>query len=169
MFVLVYDHDKGTVERRFSYGPEKSGFPSGRLVALTGVESPTNTGDNEAVRLLQNDLNAALEAGMSISEIKAPYQQVIKAGLQINASLGSHRIDYSLLPWRVGGALGYRQSPSNVANSNSAAYAVAQLSLNTSGIKSVQLLPRGTDNPGWNAYRVVTPPIDPHGSNRAKR
>lgn len=140
LFVIVTRPDSGEVITRFSYGPF-GGSPifGARLMPLTDVSSETNVFDVKAL----SALTAGPDKTVSVVRIAAPDWAVMAAGTQVNEVARSTD--------RKGG-LRYAFYG---ANSNAAAYAVADLAVTMSGGSGgSQELPRGPLI-GLQAYKQV--------------
>ena len=142
MFVLVVDDDTGEIKARYSYGPSSSG-PGKKLVSLTDTDTKTNITDDKAAKAFLADPEQAAKDGISAAKIDASDEAVMDAGEKMNEALGSREnpgdTRYFLVP-REGGS---------GANSNSAAYGVAQNAVQSENPGGTQSLPPGTRNPGW--------------------
>lgn len=150
MFVVVVDDDTGEVVR-YSYGPQGPAWNLGRLVSLTDSDTPTDIDDNNAWELYSRDSNAAAEQGISVAPILASDDAVRASGNAMNATLGTRE-----RPGRVGYVpLTNRFTFRGNANSNSAAYGVAQRAVRSENPTATQALPRGTENPGWGQSRNI--------------
>ncbi len=142
MFVLVVDDDTGEIKARYSYGPSSSG-PGKKLVSLTDTDTKTNITDDKSAKAFLADPEQAAKDGISAAKIDASDEAVMDAGEKMNEALGSREnpgdTRYFLVP-REGGS---------GANSNSAAYGVAQNAVQSENPGGTQPLPPGTRNPGW--------------------
>jgi hypothetical protein len=145
MFVIVVDKlgDKPTAI--FSFGP--TGTPAqsivgdSKLVSLSGTNTPTAIGDRQAAAALGSPQRAAM-AGVSATRINAADSTVTAAGQAVSGALGTLKspggVTYGAYPSITGGA-----------NSNSAAYAVANSAVTSEGGRSgSQSLPPGAGVPG---------------------
>ncbi|MEQ8433851.1 MAG: RHS repeat-associated core domain-containing protein [Oceanicaulis sp.] len=143
MFVLVTDGATGEVRARFSYGPSR--LVAGRLVSLTGTNSGTNLDDHNAAAAFLANPDAAGELGISAASINASDDAVIAFGRAADAALGTpdnpQGIAYAPLTNPLSGQ--------NAANSNSAAYGVANAAVRSENPGAIQSLPPGSRNPGW--------------------
>ncbi|MCS6275662.1 MAG: hypothetical protein H2169_15120 [Opitutus sp.] len=160
MFVVVADAPGAPIQARFSYGPDRSGFDfaarGGNLVALTGTQSPTNRDDLAAWGAL-SDPAAAAKAGISMVQINASDATVISVGNQVNANLGTPAAPGPVRYAPVTNPM----TRSNTANSNSAAYAVANTATKADNPSApAQSLPAGARAPGWGQHGHV-PTDDP--------
>ncbi len=145
MFVLVVNDETGE-QHRFSYGPQRGAPLFGSLVSLTGSGEPTDIDDRDAATLLLSDREGAAEQGIVAADIDASDDAVIASGLAMDAILGTPAEP---------GPVGYvpvtgPQTEETYANSNSAAYAVADRAVRAENPNATQRLPQGTRNPGWD-------------------
>jgi hypothetical protein len=160
MFVAVVDDKTGKVTR-FSYGPQGA-FPNlGKLVNLVGTGPGTDDDDISALAQFQSNSAAAAENGISGVRIDASDPAVIASGEAVDAALGTRdnpgefAPDYAPLTedphswenWKTGES---GQIP-GTANSNSAAYAVAD----GANPSDSQPVPNSGRNPGVNQADVV--------------
>jgi RHS repeat-associated protein len=160
MFIAVVDENSGSVTR-FSYGPQAS-FPNlGKLVNLVGTGTGTDKDDISALAQFRADPSAALKNGIAGVPIDASDPAVIASGNSVNAVLGTPGDPSVLAPnyapltqdphywenWKTGktGVV------SGTANSNSAAYAVAD----RANPNDKQFVPNSGRNPGVNQINVV--------------
>jgi RHS repeat-associated protein len=145
MFVMVVDKLGERPSAIFSYGP--SGSPlesltgSSSLVSLSGTNTPTATQDLQAAAMLSSPQRAAM-ADVSAVRIDADDATVIAAGKAVDGLLGTLKnpgdVAYSPFPGLTGGA-----------NSNSAAYAVANAAVvSEGGQPGSQRMPPGAGVPG---------------------
>jgi RHS repeat-associated protein len=143
MFVLVTDDTTGEVRARYSYGPSR--LVAGRLVSLTGTNTGTNLDDHNAAAAFLANPDAAGELGISAASINASDDAVIAFGRAADAALGTpdnpQGIAYAPLTNPLSGQ--------NAANSNSAAYGVANAAVRSENPGATQSLPPGSRNPGW--------------------
>jgi hypothetical protein len=142
MFVIVVDDKTGKVVRRYSYGPQGGFWNRGQLVSQTGSRSDTDKGDDAATKAFLKDQQAAAAEGIIAEPIDASDEAVMRSGDAVNSALGTIEdpgpVPYETLP----------DSESVGANSNSAAYAVADRAVKSDNPKAIQRSPRGTLNPG---------------------
>ena len=143
MFVVVVDDETGKIEKQYSYGPQRS-FPMGKLVSQGKGDSIYQT-DESAFVEFQKDPEAAMKNGISAVQIDASDDAVIASGDAVSRSLGDKNNPGPINYAPVTGP----QSTSDFANSNSAAYAVADRAVKSENPRASQSLPRGTHNPGW--------------------
>lgn len=151
MFVVVADRLGARPEARFSYGSSGSVSQTLRnstnLVSVTGSSrNETDRGDRGAWAALRNPA-AAGESGIAVVRIDAADSTVIAAGNLVNAATGSTArpggIDYSPGAFGDGG------------NSNTAAYAVANIAVVSEGGRQDTQPTPGQNNIGWNKNEVV--------------
>ena len=153
MMVIVVDDKTGAVSR-FSYGPNGDSAISnpGKLVSHTGTGSVTDKGDAAAAESFLADPAAAAEQGITGIAINATDDAVRAQGNAVDAALGTKGAPADTAP-------GYSVAPgrgrSTQANSNSAAYAVA----NRANPSETQAKPPGSYNPGLdNHYNIPQTP-----------
>lgn len=138
-FVLVADCLACTPEARFSFGPSSEGFLRGdRLTALQGTGEDTDIHDREAVADA-----AAGRNGVVVIRIRAPDATVVHWGNAVSGFLGKpaqvNRVPYFLAPRFL----------AFEANSNTAAYLIANLSQGDSGFGYLEAPP--VPAPGWES------------------
>lgn len=132
MFVVVVDKPGDKPTAIFSFGPTGSPVQTiegnSKLVSLSGTNTPTAISDSQAAMTLVSPTTESL-AGVSAARINASDATVIAAGNAVSSTLGTLQhpgnITYSPLPGVTGGA-----------NSNSAAYAVANSAAVSDGARS---------------------------------
>jgi RHS repeat-associated protein len=134
---------------RFSYGPAYGrNLISNRLVSHTGSRSETDVADRQAWRSLRHSQQAA-ENGTTAVRIDASDRAVIDAGHRVNRDLGTIAhpgpTAYRALPSPI-------LTPNGVGNSNTAAYAVATLAVQSENPNATQPLPPGRWAPGWGQW-----------------
>lgn len=161
MFVVVAPVPGGDMKAQFSYGPSEG--VGGQLTNQPQNSSIYQT-DNAAWATL-SDPSSAQEAGVSFRQINASDASVIATGENVSARLGTPAapgpVPYSAVPtW------------GSAANSNSAAYAVANGATQAdNATASAQRLPAGAQAPGWGHADRVLPgtgaPIDPSAGCRS--
>ncbi|MDC7810334.1 RHS repeat domain-containing protein [Sphingomonas koreensis] len=154
MFIIVVDDRTQKVRSRFSYGPHKYMNPfARRLVNLTGSNTSTDINDAIATREFLKDPRAAAKLGIKGVRIAASDGAVQREGEEMNSVVGTPAnpgpVGYTLTPnwftWR------------GFANSNSAAYGVAQRAVESEDPNGVQSLP-GARNPGWDQHNRIPDP-----------
>ena len=147
MFVAVKNDKTGAI-RRFSYGPQGNPiFTPGKLVSLTENGGRTDVDDGNALTSFLADPVAATKSGIAAELINASDADVIASGEAVDSKLGTQDSPEKNAPY-------YRITPlkgSNTANSNSAAYAVAD----RANPSSTQAVPNQGDNPGQRAHTNV--------------
>jgi RHS repeat-associated protein len=149
MSVVVADRLGGDVRARYSYGPSNGrSLISNQLVSHTGSRSPTDIDDTRAWRSLRNSDQAARD-GTTAARIAAPDSAVVAAGTRVDNAVGTIArpgpTDYRPLPTPY-------ITPQGVGNSNSAAYAVAELAVKSQNPNANQPLPSGAWAPGWGQW-----------------
>jgi RHS repeat-associated protein len=152
MFVVVTDDDTGKVVQRFSYGPETGNVVlPGRLVSVTGSGNSTDLTDAKAFSQYQSSAAAATKAGISVVTINASDSAVLKSGQATDKILGTPNN-----PGHTGYvALANPLSRSDAANSNSAAYKVANDAVRSENPSASQQRPSG-NNPGWGQHGNIS-------------
>ena len=162
--VIVAPTLGGEIESQFSYGPSEG--IGGQLTAQPPGSS-IYEGDRGDWATL-SDPNAAREAGISARQINASDPTVQAMGERANAVLGTPN-DPGSVPY-----LAVPTTPGDNANSNSAAYAIANGATQADNPGALaQRLPPGSQAPGWGqAGRVLPgtgapppppPPQNPYG------
>lgn len=160
MFVGVKDDNTGA-KTQFSYGPQGNPITNpGKLVNLNGQ----TTGDDDASAFTSflADPSAAAANGIVAELINASDPAVIASGKAVNAVLGTQdnpaasAPNYSILPNdpytpNPMTPSGNNSAVAGTANSNSAAYAVA----NRANPNSTQAVPNKGNNPGQRQHRNV--------------
>lgn len=156
MFVGVKDDNTGVLTQ-FSYGPQGTPIINpGKLVNLNAYD--TGADDADALSSFLADPSAAAANGIVAELINASDPSVIASGNAVNAVLGtrdnpaSSAPNYDIFPSthdlsNPSGSAGM----STTANSNSAAYAVA----NRANPSSTQAVPNKGKNPGQRQHRNV--------------
>jgi uncharacterized protein RhaS with RHS repeats len=144
MFVVVVDDKTGKVVARYSYGPTRA--VGGKLVSLTASRTQTDTDDAAAYSAYAEDPAAAAKDGIFAVQINASDDAVIASGEAVDRALGTKKNPGSVKYAPLTGP----QSTSDFANSNSAAYAVADRAVKIENPNGSQSLPPGSRNPGWN-------------------
>jgi RHS repeat-associated protein len=152
MFVVVARAPGATPVARFSYGPDNSAWGGGNLTSRTGTGDITDRSDAAAWAAMSNPQQAARQ-GITAARINASDRQVLSAGRQLDTRTRTDpKIWYEPVPQLLEGA-----------NSNSAAYAIAQRSGEASNRNYSQPLPPDPPNAGlgtyigWGSYRYVLP------------
>jgi RHS repeat-associated protein len=149
MFVVNVDDNTGKVTR-FSYGPQGPIWNTGKLVSLTGSRTKTDRDDGRAWDKYSSDPGAAAADGISVSDIDASDDAVIAYGEATDKALGDRKnpgpISYL--------ALTNPKAKKNAANSNSAAYGIANGAVQSENPGATQPLPSGTRNPGWGSLPI---------------
>jgi RHS repeat-associated protein len=152
MSVVVADCLGCFATARFSYGPAYGrNLISNRLVSHNRTRSETDVEDRRAWRTLRNSREAA-EVGTTAVRIEASDRAVIDAGNRVNRDLGTIAhpgpTAYRALPSPI-------LTPNGVGNSNTAAYAVAMLAVQSENPNATQPLPEGTWAPGWGQWQGI--------------
>jgi RHS repeat-associated protein len=145
MFVVVVDDKTGKVVKRYSYGPQGGFWDRGSLVSVSGDGRPVDIADDAAWERYSSDPVQAREEGVSAVKIEASDDAVIASGDAMDRQLGD---------WKSPGNVPYETIPNSQANSNAAAYGVAQKALDSEG-GGRQNLPPGTRNPGWGQHKNI--------------
>lgn len=124
-FVTVADKLGGKITAQFSYGPQysRSYFNSGSLASLTGSKTETATRDVQAWRSLKDQSDSSV----LFTKIRASESAVIRAGRDVDERVGTLKNP---------GQIPYSRNPNPMdvgANSNSAAYTIANQAINSRG------------------------------------
>jgi RHS repeat-associated protein len=149
MFVIVSDCRGCKIQERYSFAPSNGN--DGALVSHSATRS-TEGGTNRDDIAAWTSLAHGGADGVSASLIDAPDSVVIAAGDAVTRYLGTRdnpgTVDYDVIP-------------TDGANSNSAAYGIAQTAANAwdnarGAPNSPQPLPSRTSNPGWGQWQRAT-------------
>ena len=151
MFVVVVDDKTGKVVKRYSYGPQGGFWNRGSLISVTGSRNSVDRVDNDAWNTYSTDPDAASEQGISVVPIDASDDAVITSGDAMDNRLGT-RANPGPVPYYT---IPEEDLLFNAANSNSAAYGVADDAVKSENPERSQPLPRGTRNPGWGSHRNI--------------
>jgi len=142
-FVVIVDDQTGEVTR-FSFGPSSSSLANpGQLVDLSGSDTSIDRDDARYTEQFLANPNARGD-GISGVRINAPDADVRSAGESVSRSLGT-RENPGQTPYAAVPEIG----PSDSANSNTAAYAIADGAVKAGDPNAQQPLPYGVRNPGW--------------------
>lgn len=147
MFVVVAPAPGGKVEAQFSFGPSRG--VGGQLTSQPSNSSIYSTDRADWATL--SDPKAAQAAGVSVRQINASDATVKATGESVSARLGTPAapgpVPYGAVPTKA-----------NDANSNSAAYAIANGATRADNpAASAQRLPPGARAPGWGEAGRVLP------------
>jgi RHS repeat-associated protein len=147
-FIAVADKLGGTITDQFSYGPQysRSYTNSGSLVSLTGTKTETAEKDGRA----WDSLKQGGDSSVTYAKIPASDEAVIKAGREVDQRVGTlekpGQIPYSRTP-----------EPTKVgANSNGAAYTVANEAMNSRGGAVRELKPPAGSMPVGSDVRITS-------------
>ena len=147
-FVTVADKLGGKVTAQFSYGPQnsRSYTNSGSLVSLTGTKTETAAKDGQA----WTSLKKGSDSSVTSTKIPAIDAAVIQAGREVDQRVGTlekpGQIPYSRTP-----------EPTKVgANSNGAAYTVANEAMNSRGRPAGRLMPPAGSMPVGSDVRITS-------------